>query len=81
MRTTDTTPAWSDGHSGGSSWNGSSPITSALWARTAAWVKTRSIRELSSDALLVRVSFWQQVNPSPSAVSQASRKYDFVRIS
>ncbi len=51
---TATTPAWSDGQNGGTAWNGRAPTTQADWVR-APRVRTRSIRDRSSDVVLVSV--------------------------
>ena len=53
--TVATTPAWSDIHSGGSYWNGSSPTRCASVGR-ARRVKTKSIRDFSRDSSLSSLS-------------------------
>ena len=56
-RTVAVTPAWSESHKGGNAWNGVSPKRLALCVREAACVRTRSIRELSSEVGFINVEF------------------------
>ena len=79
-RTVATTPAWSDGHSGGVLPRSVSPTTVAARGRTAPWVSTRSIRLRRADVGLSSLEAWQQVSPgSPGLTDHASVNHAFVR--
>ena len=59
-RTVAATPKWSEAHSGGAAWNGWSPTRRARTGLARPWLRTRSIREVATDAGFASVASWQQ---------------------